>query len=436
MLPRQNVLRCVWILFVLKCFANSSYLHASPYIGSKSAYLHKDLVVLKEWGLLSSSVSAFPVPWRSVSRQLKTIDPSSLAPEPRLALLRLMHHLKMDEQMRSTQIYKLNLFGEDSNVGAPLDAMSNKSNIQLHTQTYFKGWYASLNTVTEFKGSTKILDSVLAYQSEYLNLRIGSFRQMWGPSNLNSLVLSSRDHSSNKIAVSSEGSSVDGSFISWIGDWYASSQLVELEFGKNSQTALMNRFNFSPFYNVEFGISTVYLKDDIPSFSVDYFQSKVVLDSKFSAKLHSTPLSLYFQLSDTDESLFGFASYIFNTRVSLEYGNSINVCAIVSLSEGCQIYNSNGFEETSLSFFSFNNYSAASIDIPLEKGSSVKLELLNASDNLTFRREQDQQSASYKRLTGSYQKPLGNWKIQVGIKLEEYDDFGSQAFASVSYAVF
>lgn len=454
--------RCLTLaLFLVLTTAEDA--SASPWIGTIDPQLHGDLQILSEWGYIDVALTSFPVPWKGISEQLDKLSESELPPVAVVSLQRLKHYLR---QIRGKQQHSyVRLYGAtDTNGFTTLDgAEGSDAILSLNTEVFYGRWAGNL-AVNYLSGGEKNLDnSFIAYQFGDWNLRLGAIDQWWGPANSSSLILSNNARPIPAVALSrAEADSSKNSWLSFLGPWYFTTQLGQLESNRYISDAKlsMTRFNFRPIDELEIGASwltmwggeqlgnsvedfwhAVTLKaeclDSQPSCSnpdkVTKANSLASLDVKYTMKMFSVPFSIYGQLvaesRDSEyASLYGFSTYFKSYRIYFEKSDTEVACSRNRAGQQNCIYEDDiyqsGFRFHERAIGSTFDSDAKSLSVGLNKhyadGDVVDVVLrqieLN-SDGISPPPLQGQ-SEKVRQLSAFYQTNLRNFQLKVGSQFE------------------
>jgi len=340
----------------------SKDIHASPWVGSIDPQLHHDLQLLSEWGYIDAAVTSFPVPWKGIVAQLDLLDEADLPPSALIALQRLKHYLQQLQRNERQSFVTMYAANDENRLGTFDGANFSQGRLSFDTELYSGRWAANVSINYLPGGQKNLDDSFVAYQFGNWNLRLGAIDQWWGPSNSSSLVLSSNARPIPALAFSrAESNRSEDSWLSFLGPWYFTTQIGQLESNRHIADAKisMTRFNFKPLSALELGASwlTIWGGEAQGNGITDFWDAltyraqclddtvgcaannKVhkgahiaAFDFKYSLKLAKTPISFYGQfLAETRDAepakLLGLASYINGVRFYLETSDTTGSCS-------------------------------------------------------------------------------------------------------------
>ena len=478
MLKRASLLfaQCCLLIYAL----NSQ---ASPWIGTIEPQLQHDLQTLTEWGYIEAVTTSFPVPWKGIAEQLERLNESDLEPVAVIALQRLKHYLTQLKNEKKRSFVTLYGATDKSRFTALDDNLATQAKLRFDTELYAGRWAANL-AINYLPGGIKNLDhSFVAYQFGDWNLRLGSIDQWWGPATSSSLIMSNNARPIPAIALSrAQASKSKDSWLSFLGPWYFTTQLGQLESDRfvADTKLLMTRFNFKPVAELEIGVSwlTMWggegqgngLNDlwDVVSLSAECANQQescqgnkkaikgnhvAAVDFKYSFKLASVPLSIYGQLlAETRDAqkanLFGIATYFKGYRVYLESSDTNMTCSDNHAAASNCVYEDNVYQ-SGLRYHNRAIGSTFDSDAEMQSIGVVKhyvdgdilqisLKALELNPDLQMPSPVLVDKAEQVRqLSGFYQTSLGKWRVKVGAQLEQSKfDNGDTATNKLLYTQF
>lgn len=352
----------------LICGFNPLHTAASVYIGTQDKQLHYDVQTLVEWGYIDATAYTFPIAWKGVSQQLATISELELPSVPQQALLRLQHYLNVHRQQKNRSYIDLQLASNERRFSSLDDKTEQKQTVKLTTE-FYSGRLSGQLSLNALAGGEYNLDhSFMVYQLGDWNIRLGSIDQWWGPAQSSSLIMSNNARPIKALSLSrSTNTRSNHPWLSWLGPWFATAQLGQLEAERSVPNTkfIMNRFTARPFKGFEFGMSWTAMWggdgqpdgfDDFidvitfkaiclepePTCSEQGLQTKrgnhmAGYDISYSTHLFGRPWSLYAQRIGEDAVdgyritdnayLYGLSTYIGNAKVFIETSDTNISCA-------------------------------------------------------------------------------------------------------------
>lgn len=448
------------------CLFLPFFTKASPWVGTVDKQLHYDLQTLVEWGFLDTTVNTYPVPWRGISSQVDNLSIDAMPYRPRQALLRLKHYLSIQKQAKARQYLMLQGASDDVRFRSLDDGVDSTGKATLLTELYVGPWSAQVS-VNYSKGGEKNIDnSFLAYQFGNWNLRLGSIEQFWGPAQSSSLILSNNSRPIKALALSrSSTAAPEHPWLSWIGSWYFTSQIGQLERTRvvPDTKILLNRFTMRPFDGFELGASWVLMwggegqDESVDSFvEAVTFQSVCIrptgictksqltkrgnhiagFDLSYTARLFARPVSFYIQRIGEDSvdgyritdnaNLFGISTYVQGVKVFVETSDT-NVNCDGNATNNLNCFYENGTYQTGYrtygralgsTFDSDAKQMTAGANFRFENGAVAELLLRDVELNRDGVRPSplliDSDSENVLELSGFYQHPYGQWLLKAG----------------------
>jgi hypothetical protein len=462
------IFRAFAILFVSLIFTFPA--QSSPWVGTVDKQLHYDLQTLQEWGYLDATVITYPTPWKGVADQILALDTKAMPSMPLQAAQRLSYYLSLQKQQRNRTFVELQGSSDDPRLTS-LDGINDvKASIKITNEFYWKRVSGQLSVNYQSGGDVNLDHSFLAYQFGDWNIRAGSIDQWWGPAQSSSLILSNNARPIPTVALSrSTATASDSPWLSWMGPWYFTTQLGQLESDRAvpNTKLLLSRFTFSPFKRFEFGASWAAmwggegqpgsLSDfiDVITFKAVCTRGRDVCDNadltkqgnhlagfdmKYSFHVFNRPISIYAQrigedavsgINITDQAnLFGISTYFANTKVFVETSDTNIACA----GDGSTItncYYENGvyasgyrYHDRAIgsTFDSDAKQLTAGANIRFESGAIAEIMLRKAELNPDGTRPSpvltDDVTEDLIQLSGFYQRPFGNWLLKAGGSVE------------------
>lgn len=483
------------VLVLSLCFL---FLHhqvsASPWIGTTDPQLHYDIQILTEYGYLDSTATTFPVPWKGISRQLEQLKTTDMPDAAAVSARRLTHYLilqKRNDTFASATGYGAN---ERSRLASFDGQQGEKGRLNLSTETRFKRLATKISVNFEPGGEKNYDQSFIAYQFGDWNLRLGAIDQWWGPAHSNSLVFSNNARPIPTLALSRSSTTASESpWLSFLGPWYATAQVGQLEDSRDVPDAKIwaSRFTAKPVSNLEVGLSwvAVWGGDGQPDRASDFLKVLTFhkrcpdgtdtcdpieethvgshlagLDFKYTFIAADIPVNIYAQFVDEgDSSEFnvannassvGISSYLFGAKIYLEASDTNVSCdqAIVDVTS-C-------FYESGTYSSGYRYYTRELGDSRESDASMISLGFLKHFANgdvveATIRQIDidDNDSTTdptieslgltekITQLSGYYQTVWGDWQLKIGGVLdsskvnEQGTDHDVTVFAEIKYSL-
>lgn len=442
----------------------------SPWVGTVDKQLHYDLQTLQEWGYLNATVITYPVPWRGVADEILTLDEAKMPSIPRQAAQRLSHYLKLQKQQKRRTFLELQASSSEPRI-ISFDGVSDvKASAKISNEFYWGRVSGQLSVNYQSGGEKNLDNSFLAYQFGEWNIRAGAIEQWWGPGQSSSLILSNNMRPIPAIALSrSSATASESAWLSWMGPWYFTSQLGQLEDDRAvaDTKLLLNRFTLSPFKRFELGVSWAAMwGGDGQARNLSNFIEVITLqdvcaradgictqeqlsklgnhlagfDVKYTFDLFERPISIYAQgigeLSTSgirisnSANLLGVSSYIANTKLYVETSDT-NVSCV----EGNSNLNDCYYEDTlytsgyryhgraiGSTFDSDAKQVTVGANIRFNNGAMAELILrkaeLNNDGTMPSPILTDDVTEDLLQISGFYQRPFGDWLLKVGGTIE------------------
>lgn len=445
----------------------SSQVIASAYVGTQDKQLHYDLQTLAEWGYLDGAVTTYPVPWKGVAASLSELSPEGMSFRPQQAYLRLNHYLYLNKQQQSRRFVTLQAASDNVRFRSLDDGVENTAKISVSSEFYFGRWSGQVQvSYTDDDDSNRYYDnSFLAYQFGDWNLRIGSIDQWWGPAQSSSLIMSNNTRPVKALALSrSVNTQSESPWLSWLGPWYFTTQLGQLEKHRDIPDAklFMNRFSARPFKGLEIGASWVAMWGgegvsesfsdflDIVTFNPICADGSESCDSSLDTKLGNhiagvdvsysfevfdRPVTLYAQRVGEDAidtyrvtdnaNMFGISTYWQGAKIFLETSDTNIACGASDNSFNCY-YEHDQYEDgyrtygrtLGSTFDSDAKQVTLGTNFRFKNGDVMELYLRSADLNKDKIKPSPvltrSDSEKVVEVSGFYQKPIGNWLIKAG----------------------
>lgn len=477
------VLSVVCCLFSLK-------INASPWVGTTDPQLHYDLQILVDHGHLQASVTSYPIPWKGIAKQLDQLNFNEMSKIAAISARRLKHYsilLQRKASRSSVTLYG----GTDRSRFASFDGQQGeKWRINTTTETRFKRLAAKISVNYETNGETNFDQSYIAYQFGDFNLRLGSIDQWWGPAHSNSLVLSNNARPIPTLALSkSSATASESPWLSFLGPWYATAQVGQLEDSRSVPDAKIwaTRFTSQPITGLEIGLSWVAIwgGENQPDRFSDFFKVLTFrercsdgsdscepeletrigshlggLDFKYTFSAFDRPVSLYSQFIDEGESsefnasntasTFGVSSYLAGAKVYLEYSDT-NVACSEAVNDITSCFYESGTYSSGYRYY--RRQLTESIDAEAQMWSIGYLRHFSDGDvielalrhiDLDNQNQLEMPLVSTEKifqLSGYYQTVWQDWQLKLGGVLDSSDtreqgiDHDAMIFAELKYSL-
>jgi len=461
------VAKTAFIVILFTCLSVlAPQVSASAYVGTQDKQLHYDVQTLVDWGYLDVAMSTYPMPWKGIAASLDSVDPSAMAFRPKQAYQRLSHYLSLNKQLKSRRFIKLQGATDDVRFRSFDDGVEDTGKITITNEFYHERWSGQISANFASGGNRYLDNSFIAYQFDNWNLRLGSLDQWWGPAQSSSLIMSNNTRPIKAIALSrSTNTQSQSPWLSWMGPWYFTTQLGQLDDARVTPNAkiIMTRFNARPLKGLELGVSwTAMWGGDGQSNSLETFLDVITFqgvcdapdgdcsvsgeskrgnhmagfDLIYTIELLERPFSFYIQRVGEDAvdgynitdnaNLFGFSTYWKGAKIFIETSDTNIACAgDGSTITNCYYENSDyrtGYRMYDRTFGSTFDSDAKQLtlgaNIRFEGGEVAELYLRSAQLN------EDEQSPSpvltkdttedVIEVSGFYQKPFGDWLLKAG----------------------
>jgi hypothetical protein len=475
---------------ILICLAWSIKGVSSPWIGTLEPQLHQDLQVLVEWGVLDASVSSYPVPWKGIASQLEKLQIQNLSGIAAISAQRLKHYLQAHKKQTGKSVISLYGANDDSQLIEFNSVQGEKVKFNITKEFYAGRWAGQISANYERGGKSQFDQSFIAYQFGDWNLRLGSLNQWWGPAQSSSLIMSNDARPVPAISFSrSQATRSENKGLKYLGPWFFSAQIGQLEDQRVlPDTKLwMTRFNFSPVFGLEVGLSWSALwggKEQSNSvndwFNVVTFQTECVkgeancndtldtklgdhitgFDFKYSMLLFEQPFSLYgqrigedavdyFRVTD-NANLLGISTYLWGSKVYFESSDTSIACGNSDFDVKKCYYNHSTYQPDyrrygrAIGSAFKNNVKMLSVGINkyFSDGDSFELVVNRLTQNEGKQKLSPilyGMSENVLRLSGFYQMHYSHWLLKFGgaiehVKLDNADpETDALLFAEVKY---
>ena len=447
---------------------------ASPWISNTEAQLYYDVVTLAEWGYIDAATTTFPLPWKGIKAQLNQLDTTQLPSTAAIAAYRLQQFLKYEQSHPNPTSVGFYVASDQSRFTSFAGQHSEKAQVNFTQQINWGKWSAQLavNHQINADGSSSknhFDHSFINYQFDDWNLRVGAVDQWWGPAHSSSLILSNNARPIPAIALSrSQTVESKNSWLSFLGPWYFSAQLGQLESNRAipSPKIWLSRFNFKPIKDLEIGVSWTAMWGGLGQgnglgdlLDVLTFKPQCVdgakhcddalhtkkgnhlagFDLKYSFLLFAQPVNIYAQRIGEDAvdyykvtdqaSLIGFSSYLANSKVYVEFSNTNVACGNEqSTAKNCYYEHDqyqSGYRFHQRAIGSTFDSDAKMLTLGLNKHFSDGDVMQIVLRRLDLNPDQQKPSPVVEglseklfQLSGFYQTTIGVWQLKLGGQIE------------------
>ncbi|MDU0353393.1 capsule assembly Wzi family protein [Paraglaciecola aquimarina] len=470
MLKTASWIRQLKLFLILACLLIAPIVaKGAPWLNSTNSQLHYDLVTLTEWGYIDAAINTFPLPWQGIKEQINSLNTNELPVSAAIAAHRLKKHLHQQSSNKASTL-KLYLATDNNRFSHFSTPQHSKTQLNFSQEFNSGPWSIQLSANKESNNKHHFDQSFVSYTLDNWQLRIGAINQWWGPAQSSSLILSNNARPIPAIAISrSQAVTSKSAWLSWLGPWFFTAQLGQLEqHRKIENTKLwLSRFSFKPTKNLEIGASWTAmwggqgqgnsLRD---FFNVVTFKAECVngaahcddalhtkkgnhlagFDLKYSILLFEQTINLYAQRIGEDAidyyrvtdqaSLFGISTYLGSAKLYIETSDTNVACGNDhSTTKNC--YYEHGTYQSGYRFHQRAIGSTFDSDANMFTAGLNKHYIDGSVIEVFFRKLQlnpDKTKASpvvngstekLLQLGGFYQTTLGNWQLKLGGTIEK-----------------
>lgn len=253
LLPPAIVVACGW----LSPLCN---LQAAPWAEPNDKALRHAVEVLRDTGLLTGPITAWPIPWQTLSEAIDKLPPHALTEQQQQAVSLLNSAVRNADRFRLTSQVSaasypraLGGFGdterEKSAASVSLEAMGEVFAVNL-TATY--------SSDASDDDTWRADNSFISARLGNWGLGLGAIERFWGPAWQDSLILSGNARPSPGLFVQRlSPDAFETPWLSWIGPWQLTTFVNQLESARDySHTKLWGlRITHSPLSFLELGYS-------------------------------------------------------------------------------------------------------------------------------------------------------------------------------------
>ncbi|HNG58689.1 MAG TPA: capsule assembly Wzi family protein [Cellvibrionaceae bacterium] len=247
------IVACGW-------FSPLGDLQAAPWAEPNDRALRHAIEVLRDTGLLTGPITAWPIPWQTLAEALDKLPPHELTEQQQQAVsllngaVRNADRFKITSQI-STATYPRALGGfgdterEKSAAAISLEAMGEVFAINLS---------ATYSSDASDGDTWRADNSYLSARVGNWGLGIGALERFWGPAWQDSLILSSNARPSPGLFIQRlSPDAFETPWLSWLGPWQLTTFVNQLESARDySHTKFWGlRITHSPFSFLELGYS-------------------------------------------------------------------------------------------------------------------------------------------------------------------------------------
>jgi hypothetical protein len=396
-----------------------------------------------------------------------------------VAANRLKYYLRLQKQQKS--LTSVSLYGAtEQNRFSDFDSpQSNKAQFRITHEMSLERWAGQLSVNQDPGGETHLDQSFIAYQFGDWNLRAGAIDQWWVPAQSSSLILSNNARPILALAFSRSQATISkDSWLSFLGPWYFTAQLGQLESDRTipDTKMWMTRFTFKPIKGLEIGASWFAMWGgqgqgnslgdlfDVLTFKAqcadgadncdDALDTKkgnhlAGFDFKYSFSVFERPVSIYAQrigedaadyFNITDQAnLFGISSYVSGAKVYLESSDTNVACGNDGSNQKNCYYEhgdyQSGYRFHDRAISSIFDSDAKTLTLGLSKhfsdGDIIEITLRRLQLNEDGQKPSPVLSGLREKLVqlgGFYQTTYGNWQLKLGgqVELREVDELDSE----------
>ena len=236
---------------------------ASPWISVGETRLKQNLHLLNDTGVISMSLTTWPIMWADVQAEINNIDTTALNSAQKLAL----EELKFEMRFQTKQEMQRSLELSVSNSRAIFRNFAS-SNYEKARITHSFDWngedfsfklQANLTTDPgDDATDSQLYGSFVAGALGNWVLGAGAIDRWWGASSQSSLILSNNARPVPAVFFRTKGTQqFDTPLLSWLGGWQFVSFVGQLESSRVIPEAKVTgmRFTFQPFDSLEIGLS-------------------------------------------------------------------------------------------------------------------------------------------------------------------------------------
>lgn len=328
---------------------------ASPWISVGETRLKQNLHLLNDTGVISMSLTTWPIMWSDVQTALVKVDESTLNKAQVMAMKELEFEMRFQTKKEMKRSLELAVSSSRA-VFRDFSAQGYEKGRISHIFDWDGGDFtfklqANLTTDSgDDAYESQLYGSYIAGVVGNWVLGVGALDRWWGASSQSSLILGNNSRPVPGVFFRTKGAQqFETPWLSWLGDWQFVSFIGQLESNRHISEAKLTgmRFNFQPLEGFEIGLSrAMQWGGEGRSESLSTFFKSLTSQGENSAEQAGNQLagydlrynflrkqnygvSLYAQLIGEDEA--GYLPSKFTSQGGLEYnlalksGNSLNV---------------------------------------------------------------------------------------------------------------
>ncbi|MCW8091179.1 capsule assembly Wzi family protein [Alteromonas sp. ASW11-130] len=445
---------------------------ASPWIGTNDESLHQDLRTLVEFQVIDAVAISYPVPWRGIDSQLRSLDTHALPEPAKRAARRLQHYLKYRQQDVLRQITSARVASDPVRFDSVHGSYGQEVQLSHQAEVVTGRWSAKLSANMIDDENTNLDNSYVAMHLGEWIVKAGATDQFWGPANDSSLILSTNARPIPTVGLfKSSAVASESPWLSWLGAWYASAEIGKFQDVREIEGAKLwrARFTAAPFKGLTFGMSWVAMWGgagqpnsigdlvDVLTFQTQCIDELETCDKElntttgnhiagfdlaYSFKLLEQPITLYGQRIGEDAkdykvtdnaNLLGISTYVGSFKLYLENSDTNIACVgDGNTATNCyyehSIYQS-GYRHYNRAVGSTYDSDAKQTTLGIQwrgmQGRSAMLKMsqieLNSDKGRPSPVLTDSASEELKLVSGYYQQPYGNFLVRIGAEYQDRD---------------
>ncbi len=233
---------------------------AAPWAEPNDRGLRHAIEVLRDTGLLTGPITAWPIPWQALSDALNNLPPQELSHQQQQALAYLTGAVRNADRLRVTS--QISAATYPRALGGFADTEREKSSAAVSVEAM--GEIFALNLTATYSADASDGDTWRADNS-YLSARVGNWglglgtlERFWGPAWQDSLILSNNARPTPGLFLQRlSPDAFDTPLLSWLGPWQFTTFLNQLESARDHSHAKLwgMRLTHSPLSFLELGFS-------------------------------------------------------------------------------------------------------------------------------------------------------------------------------------
>jgi len=259
-----SVLRCLsvcvlgWIIF------GSAKVYSSAYISTDDWRIRQDLFTLSNAGVLSSSVTSFPIAWDAVITQLRDNRSASLHWSVEQARIRLLHSYKNNIAPLHVSTYA-KASSSPPRVASETKAVTKNTEIGVRSTYLADTWLVNIDMSLAPSPIDRFDQNYVSFDGSYAGVQLGNWllsvgylQHKFGPGNDTQLFRSANAEAPPSFYISRViDAPFETSWLSWIGHWKFINGVSLLNDERAINDALLwtMRASFKPLDFLEVGVS-------------------------------------------------------------------------------------------------------------------------------------------------------------------------------------